>query len=87
MSSAVIEQGQFDDPLTDRHPEGILRGYDYIDEALLEQVEEDSEGDDHTYSEGSDDDFTRVEDEDWEIAEKGKRLDPSSPYTSYDISS
>jgi len=85
----VVEEGQFDDAADDMHSEGVRQGYNYIDETRLEQIEDSSEGDDDVYSESeeSDDDLTRVEDEDWEIAERGTRLNPAPLYFSFDISS
>ena len=71
----VIEQGQFDDAIID-HPEDFRQRYNYIDETPPEQSEsEELESSDSEDSE-SDDDFAQVEDEDWEIAERGK---PSRP--------
>jgi hypothetical protein len=49
-----------------------LRRYNYIDDTPLEHSEDSSEGDDDLYSEDLDD--TRVEDEDWEIAERGRNF-------------
>ena len=89
MSTPVVEEGQFHDAPDDMHPENIRQGYNYIDGTPLEQMEDSSEGDSDVYSEfeESDDDLTRVEDEDWEIAERGTRLNPSPLYFSFDISS
>ena len=60
------------------HPEDVRQGYNDIDdsEARRNRLEDSSEGDhsDDIHSDGSEDDFTRVEDEDWEIAERGTRL-------------
>ena len=77
MSTPVVEEGQFDDAPDDMHPEGVQQGHGYIDETPLEQTEDSSEGDSDVYSESedSDDDLTRVEDEDWEIAERGARFE------------
>jgi len=77
MSTPVVEEGQFDDAPDDMHPEGVRQGHSYMDETLLEQIEDSSEGDSDVYSESedSDDDLTRVEDEDWEIAERGTRFE------------
>ena len=84
MSTPIVE-----DAADDMHPGGVRQGYNYIDEIRLGQIEDSSEGDDDVYSESeeSDDDLTRVEDEDWEIAERGTRLNPSPLYFSFDISS
>ena len=81
MSTPIVEEGQSDGPADDMHPEGVRQGCNYIDETHLEQIEDSSEGDDDVYSETeeSDDDLTRVEDEDWEIAERGTRLHQSFP--------
>jgi hypothetical protein len=75
MSTSIpaVEDGQFDDAPMDSHPERSLRQYNYIDDTPLEQSEDSSEGDDDIHSEDLDDSFARVEDEDWEIAERGKK--------------
>lgn len=77
MNPAVAE-GQFDDAVETQtsHPVDLRSGYTYIDSPDSEDLdwpdtpEEDSDDLDDTY------DDNRVEDEDWEIAEKGisKRL-------------
>ena len=87
-STPTVEEGQFDDAPDDMHPEGVRQGHNNVDEISLEQIEDSSEGDNDVYSgsEDSDDDL-RVEDEDWEIAERGTRLNPSPLYFSFDISS
>jgi hypothetical protein len=76
----VIEQGQFDDAPID-HPGSFRQGYGYIDETPPEQYEsgelESSEQDD---TDESDDDFAQVEDEDWEIAERGRPSRSTLPY-------
>jgi hypothetical protein len=76
MPPLIVEEGQFDDAPIDIHPEDVRQGYNYIDETRRDQLEDGSDGDGSgdIYSEGSEDDFTRVEDEDWEIAERGTRL-------------
>lgn len=73
MPPLIVEEGQFDDAPIDMD---VRQGYNYIDETRREHLEDSSEGDDSDdiHSEGSEDDFTRVEDEDWEIAERGTRL-------------
>jgi hypothetical protein len=48
------------------------RRYHYIDDTPLDLSEDSSVGDDDLYSEDLDD--TRVEDEDWEIAERGRKI-------------
>jgi hypothetical protein len=88
MSPPVVrvEEGQFDDAPVDVHPEDVRQGYNYIDEAPLDQLEDSSEGDDSDDIH-SEDGFTvtRVEDEDWEIAERGAHLDRSPLYCSSDV--
>ena len=87
MSTPTVEEGQFDDAPDHMHPEGVRQGHNDIDETPIEQIE-DSSGDNDVYSESEDsDDDLRVEDEDWEIAERGTCLDPSPLYFSFDISS
>lgn len=87
MSTPTVEEGQFDDAPDDMHPEGVRQRND-IDETSIEQIEDSSEGDNGVYSESEDsDDDLRVEDEDWEIAERGTRLNPSPLCFSFDISS
>lgn len=73
----IVEDGQFDDAPTDRHPEDFRQGYDHMDKTPMEQSEVSSEDDDDFHSEESDDNFARAEDEDWEIAEKGRRSGPT----------
>lgn len=88
MSSPVVEEGQFDDAPTGIHPHDVRQGFNYVDETPLEPSEdssEDSEDGDDPLSEGSDGDFTRVEDEDWEIAERGTSLNPSPLYFSFNF--
>jgi hypothetical protein len=89
MSTPIVDEGQFDDAADNMHPKGVRQGYNYIDETRLEQIGDSSECDDDVYSESeeSGDDSTRVEDEDWEIAERGTCLNPSPLYFSFDISS
>ena len=87
MSTPTVEEGQFDDAPDDMHPEGVRQRND-IDETSIEQIEDSSEGDNGVYSESEDsDDDLRVEDEDWEIAERGTLLNPSPLCFSFDISS
>jgi hypothetical protein len=59
-------------PLPAPIDDSSLRRYNYIDDTPLEHSEDSSEGDDDLYSEDLDD--TRVEDEDWEIAERGRKI-------------
>jgi hypothetical protein len=75
MPPLIVQGGQFDDAPIGIH-EDVRQGYNYIDETRWDQLEDSSEGDDSDdiHSEGSEEDFTRVEDEDWEIAERGTRL-------------
>ena len=73
----AIEDGQFDDAPIDSHPESS-RPYNYIDHTPLEPSEGTSEGDDDFFSEDSQDGIARVEDEDWEIAERGERRESST---------
>jgi hypothetical protein len=69
----AIEEGQFDDAPVDKLPQDLRQGYNYIDHTPPEQSEDSSDDDDDDFdSEEPDDDLTRVEDEDWEIAERGK---------------
>jgi hypothetical protein len=65
-------EGQFDDAPIDKLPEDLRQQYNYIDDTPPEHHSDDlSEGDDDSDSEELHDDFARVEDEDWEIAERG----------------
>lgn len=79
MASIVVqsvEDGQFDDPTelpTNETRDNSRQGPRYIDDDLLEwseesTPEEDEEIDEEVYSDN------RVEDEDWEIAERGTHL-------------
>ena len=64
--------GQFDDAPEDQTTQQIdsRQGPAYIDDATLEWSDpEDGSGDDEVYEEDYTDD--RVEDEDWEVAERG----------------
>ncbi|KAN0123286.1 RIO1 family domain containing protein [Russula decolorans] len=64
-------EGQFDDAPIDKLPEDLRQQYNYIDDTPPEHHSDDlSEGDDDSDSEELHDDFARVEDEDWEIAER-----------------
>ena len=76
MPPLIVEEGQFDDAPIDILPADVRQGHNYIDETRWDQLEDSSEGDDSDgiHSVGSEDDRTRVEDEDWEIAERGMRL-------------
>lgn len=64
-------EGQFDDAPIDKLPEDIRQQYSYIDDTPSEHSDDISEGDDDFDSEELDDYHARVEDEDWEIAERG----------------
>lgn len=79
VAEPAIEDGQFDDapeelaglPSSQQHVQSNVRdGHSYVDEAVLEWSDESPEEEDTEDEEGSDE-FNRVEDEDWEIAEKG----------------
>jgi hypothetical protein len=74
---AVELEGQFDDAPIDKLPEDFRQQYNYIDNSSLERSDDISEGDDGFDSEELDDDFARVEDEDWEIAERGGCSNPT----------
>jgi RIO kinase 1 len=76
----AVEEGQFDDAPIDKLPEDFRQGVNYIDSSP-EQSEDSSEGDDDF---DSDDDLARVEDEDWEIAERGGCSSPTLLYLSSD---
>jgi hypothetical protein len=73
----AIEEGQFDNAPTDKLPEDFRQGVNYIDDSSPDQSEDSSEGDDDF---DSDDDLARVEDEDWEIAERGECSNPMLQY-------
>jgi hypothetical protein len=79
----AVEEGQFDDAPTDRLPKGF-RQDNYSDDTAPEQSEDSSEGDDDF---DSDDDLARVEDEDWEIAERGGSSNPTLLCFSFDLPS
>jgi len=76
MSSTVdqsIEDGHFDDPPEDSNTttqtrSGVRDNHNYIDESVLEWSDDASEdeGDEELL-----DEYDRVEDEDWEITERG----------------
>ena len=67
----AVEEGQFDDAPTDGLPKGF-RQDNYSDDTASEDT---SEGDDDF---DSDDGLARVEDEDWEIAERGGSSNPGA---------
>jgi hypothetical protein len=64
-------EGQFDDAPIDKLPEDIRQQYNYIDDTPSEHSDDDFD------SEELDDDHARVEDEDWEIAERGGCSNPT----------
>jgi hypothetical protein len=64
-------EGQFDDAPIDKLPEGFRQQYNHIDDTSPELSDDISGADDDFDSEELDDAFARVEDEDWEIAERG----------------
>ena len=64
-------EGQFDDAPIDKLPKDLRRQYNYIDDTPPEHSDDISDGDDDFDSEELHDDFARVEDEDWEITERG----------------
>jgi hypothetical protein len=67
-----IVPGQFDDALEDAEPHNPRQGGHYIDDDQLLEWSEPSEDED---DQPSGDDFEdRVEDEDWEIAERGESV-------------
>ncbi|KAI0272918.1 RIO1-domain-containing protein [Russula aff. rugulosa BPL654] len=66
----AVELGRFDDAPIDKLPEDFRQQYNHIDDTSPEHSDETSEGNDDFDSEELDGDFARVEDEDWEIAEK-----------------
>lgn len=68
---AVELEGQFDDAPIDKIPEDFRQQYNYIDDTSPELSDDISEGNDDFDSEELDDDLARVEDEDWEVAERG----------------
>jgi hypothetical protein len=74
--AAVELEGQFDDAPIDKLPGDFRQQYNYVDDTPSDDI---SEGDDDIDSEDLDDDFARVEDEDWEIAERGGSSDPTLP--------
>ncbi len=76
---AVELEGQFDDAPIDKLPEDFRQQYNYIDDSSPEHSDDISEGDDDSEEL---DDFARVEDEDWEIAERGGCSNPTLQYLS-----
>ena len=70
-------EGQFDDAPIDKLPKDIRQQYNYIDDTPSEHSDDISEGDDDFDSEELDYDHARVEDEDWEIAERGGCSNPT----------
>ena len=81
-----LEEGQFDDAPIDKHSEEFRQQYNYIDDSPPEHSDDISEGDDDFDSEELGDDFARVEDEDWEIAERGECSNPTLQIFSFLIS-
>jgi hypothetical protein len=79
---APEHEGQFDDAPIDKLPEDVRQQYNYIDDTPPEHSDGTSEGDDDFDSEELDDDFARVEDEDWEIAERGGCSNPTLKFLS-----
>lgn len=80
VAELTIEDGQFDDapeevsglPSSQPTIQPNLRdGHSYVDEAILEWSDESPDEVQDTEDEEGSDEFNRVEDEDWEIAEKG----------------
>lgn len=80
IAEPTIEDGQFDD--APEEVSGLLSsqqnfqpnlrdGHSYVDEAILEWSDESPDDAEDTEDEDGSDEFNRVEDEDWEIAEKG----------------
>jgi hypothetical protein len=74
-SPPAVEFGQFNDAPVDKPPEDFRQQYNYIDDTSPEHSDDISEGDDDFDSE--DGGFARVEDEDWEVAEKGGCSNPT----------
>ena len=72
-----LEEGQFDDAPIDKLPKDFREQYNCIDDTPPEHADDVSEDDDDFDSEELDDDFARVEDEDWEIAERGGCSNPT----------
>jgi hypothetical protein len=75
MSAPELE-GQFDDAPIDKFPGDFRQQHNYVDDTPPEHLDDISEGDDDSDFEELDDDFARVEDEDWEIAERGGYSNP-----------
>ena len=79
MPEPHIEEGQFDDApedLVDARPPNAVdprAGFTFIDEANLDwsDGDEDTDEDEYDLEPEETDSYTRVEDEDWEIAERG----------------
>lgn len=65
-----IAPGQFDDALEDAEQRDPRQGGHYIDDDQLLEWSEPSDGEDQLSGDDFEDD--RVEDEDWEIAERGE---------------
>jgi len=76
-------EGQFDDAPIDKLPEDFRQRYSYIDDTSPELSDDISEGDGDFDFEELDDDFARVEDEDWEIAERGGCSNPTLQILSF----
>jgi hypothetical protein len=70
-------EGQFDDAPIDKLPEDSRQQYNRSDDTSPEHSDDISEGDDDFDSEELDNDFARVEDEDWEITERGGCSNPT----------
>jgi hypothetical protein len=77
----AVEEGEFDDAPIASHTEDNRGGDNYIDDTP-EQSEDISEDDDD-FDSDEPDDLTRVEDEDWEIAERGTCSNPTTLYFSF----
>jgi hypothetical protein len=71
--SSLAVNSQSDDSLIGSHLESYLRGIGCIGDTSPEQSEDSSDVDEDIHSEYLEDNFARVEDEDWEIAERGKK--------------
>jgi hypothetical protein len=70
-------EGQIDDAPIDKLPEDFRQQYNYVDDTSPEHSDDISEGDNDFDSEELNDAFARVEDEDWEITERGGCSNPT----------
>jgi len=79
----AIEERQFDDTPIDKLPEDFRQQFNYVDETPSDS-DDISDGGDDFRSDEPDDDLARVEDEDWEITERGRCSNLALQHFSFD---